>query len=177
MMRAEKPPVPTLYGRYAGFASRLLAYVVDRLIILGLLLVLSPVVTFLLDALPTPQLTREMIIGLLALLPTVTGAIYTMGFWLLAGQTPGKRVMGVRIIRTDGRRLNLGNVFRRWVGYWISTWFLLGFLWILVDRRRMGWHDHIAGTLVVYAWPETDVTRQRHHAWLPKRQEAGELGP
>jgi uncharacterized RDD family membrane protein YckC len=176
MMRAEQPAAPTLYGRYAGFASRLLAYVIDRLIILGLLLILSPVATFLMDALPTPQLTRSVIVGLLALLPAVTGAIYSMGFWLLAGQTPGKRVMGVRIIRTDGRRLKLGNVVRRWVGYWVSTWFLLGFLWILVDKRRMGWHDHIAGTLVVYAWPESDVVRRRHRSWLPKPQEVREPG-
>jgi uncharacterized RDD family membrane protein YckC len=167
----EQPPVQTLYGRYAGFASRLVAFVIDRLIILGLLYLLSPAATFLMNSLPLPDLTTEMIAGIVVLLQVVMGAIYTMGFWLLAGQTPGKRLMGVRIIRTDGRRLNLGNVVRRWFGYWVSAWLFLGFFWILVDKRRMGWHDHIGGTLVIYAWPESDVIRRGRRAWLPRSQE------
>jgi uncharacterized RDD family membrane protein YckC len=172
----EQPPASTLYGRYAGIGSRLAAFVIDRLIILGLLYLLTPAITFLTDALPVQALSREMIAGLVVVLPAATGAIYNMGFWLLAGQTPGKRLMGVRIIRTDGRRLNLWNVVRRWIGYWVSAWFLLGFLWILVDKRRMAWHDHIAGTLVVYAWPKSDVTRRRHRFWLADPQEAGDPG-
>jgi uncharacterized RDD family membrane protein YckC len=84
-----------------------------------------------------------------------------MGFWMLAGQTPGKRVMGVRIVRTDGQRLKWGNAIRREVGYGISTILFLGYLWVLVDNRRQGWHDKLAGTMVVYAWPEEGGTPVR----------------
>jgi uncharacterized RDD family membrane protein YckC len=31
--------------------------------------------------------------------------------------------------------------------------FFLGFLWILIDNRRQGWHDKMAGTCVIYNWP------------------------
>ena len=79
---------------------------------------------------------------------------YNVGFWMMSGQTPGKRVLGVRVIRTDGTRLRLGNALRRQVGYWISSIFYLGFLWILFDNRRQGLHDKIAGTVVTYSWPE-----------------------
>ena len=60
----------------------------------------------------------------------------------------------VRIVRTDGERMRFGNCVRRLIGYWVSAILFLGFLWVLVDNRRQGFHDKIAGTFVVYAWPE-----------------------
>jgi uncharacterized RDD family membrane protein YckC len=80
--------------------------------------------------------------------------VYNVFFWLSSGQTPGKRVLGVRVMRKDGTRLKLGNALRRQVGYWISAIFYLGFIWILFDNKRQGFHDKIAGTVVVYSWPE-----------------------
>ena len=63
-------------------------------------------------------------------------------------------MLGVRVIRTDGGRLRLKNAILRQIGYWISTFFYLGFLWILIDNKRQGWHDKIGGSIVTYSWPE-----------------------
>jgi uncharacterized RDD family membrane protein YckC len=84
----------------------------------------------------------------------IVSIIYNIGFWMLSGQTPGKRILGVRVMRVDGERLRLRNAVLRQVGYWISTIFFLGFLWILFDSKRQGFHDKIGDTIVTYSWPE-----------------------
>src|SRR5262249_20684585 len=76
---------------------------------------------------------------------------YPIAFWVIAERTPGKALMGLRVIRTDGKPMTLGRAVLRYAGYWISALPLfLGFAWILVDDERRGWHDRIAGTCVVY---------------------------
>ncbi len=82
---------------------------------------------------------------------------YFVLFWTLAGQTPGKILMGVRVDALDrqhlSRRVTLGRAVLRFVGYILSAIpFFAGFLWIRIDDRRQGWHDKIAGTCVIYTW-------------------------
>jgi uncharacterized RDD family membrane protein YckC len=51
----------------------------------------------------------------------------------------------------DGRRLGFARTLLRTIAYLVSLVPLFaGFLWILVDRDRRGWHDHIAGSRVVF---------------------------
>jgi uncharacterized RDD family membrane protein YckC len=103
------------------------------------------------------QRIAQLIMTILALVLVVSFLIlYNIGFWMLAGQTPGKRLMGLRIVRTDGERITIGAAIRRWVGYWLSAILFLGYLWVLVDDRRQALHDKLAGTLVVYSWPEPE---------------------
>ena len=101
-------------------------------------------------------MTRSIITFLLTALGSylVVSVFYDIGFWMLSGQTSGKRILGVRVMRADGKRLRLGNAIRRQVGYWISTILYLGFIWILFDNKRQGFHDKIGGTIVTYSWPE-----------------------
>jgi uncharacterized RDD family membrane protein YckC len=50
----------------------------------------------------------------------------------------------------DGGPLSIGQAVIRLIGYWVSSAVLyLGFIWVLIDKRRRGWHDLIAGTVVV----------------------------
>ncbi len=79
----------------------------------------------------------------------VISVAYDVGFWMLVGQTPGKRLMGVRVVRSDAQRLRWGNAIRRELAYPLSALLFLGYLWILFDNRRQGWHDKLAGTVVV----------------------------
>ena len=164
-MSTEKTPPPVILGRYAGFFSRAVAYVLDRIIVFGISFVILMVIEYFLRLLRIDQwlenlsgdATLNVIVVLLlsALVINLLVTIgYNVGFWLLSGQTPGKRVLGARVMRTDGTRLRLGNALRRQVGYWISGIFCLGFLWILFDNRRQGFHDKLAGTIVTYSWPE-----------------------
>lgn len=159
-MTSEKQLQVTRLGQYAGFTTRLVALIIDRLIVAGTISITAVVIDLVLKALGLDELLgtqgqASLIMPVFAALLTLSIPIaYDIGFWLLAGQTPGKRVMGLRIVRTDGQRLTLGNCVRRTIGYWISAILFLGYLWVLVDNRRQGFHDKIAGTFVVYTWPE-----------------------
>lgn len=164
-MSTEKPPPPVILGRYAGFFSRSAAFVLDRIIAFGIAFVILLVIHYFLNLFQIDQWLESqaeytVLRGILAILFSTLGVYllvsisYDIGFWLLSGQTPGKRVLGVRVMRADGRRLRWGNAVRRQLGYWISAIFFLGFLWILFDNKRQGFHDKLAGTIVTYSWPE-----------------------
>ena len=179
-MTNEQVPSATALGQYAGFTTRLIAYVVDRLILAGILGVLAFGIRFVTDTIGFDLAALEGVVALVvaAILLGISVSVillYDIGFWMLAGQTPGKRLMGVRIVRTDSRRLTLWNCIRRVVGYLISRILYLGYLWVLVDNKRQAWHDHLAGTYVVYTWPELEQLpsvreRIRH---LRKEPQAG----
>lgn len=90
--------------------------------------------------------------GLFRLKPafTVIAIAYTVVFWWRKGTTPGKALLGMRIVTQQGKPLTLGRALLRYVGYILASWPLkLGFAPILWDPLRRGWHDQIAGTLVV----------------------------
>jgi uncharacterized RDD family membrane protein YckC len=68
-----------------------------------------------------------------------------------SGTTPGKKIFALRVIKESGGECHLGSMLvREIVGKTISgAVFLLGYLWILFDRERQGWHDKLANTYVV----------------------------
>lgn len=81
-------------------------------------------------------------------------ALYLVNFVLIAGvsgQTLGKRLIGVRIVREDGAPFGIGGAaLRHTAGYLLSALgAFLGYVWILWDPKQQGWHDKLARTLVV----------------------------
>ncbi len=78
---------------------------------------------------------------------------YNWYFWTRSnGQTPGKRIMGIRVVRYDGGPLNDVDALIRAIGYYVNSMvFGLGWIWALFDDRKRGWHDMLAKTLVVKA--------------------------
>jgi len=79
-------------------------------------------------------------------------AAATVLFWRFYGATPGKIAIGARIVDArSGGAPSTGRLVGRYFAYLISAVPLfLGFVWIAIDRRKQGWHDKIAGTLVIY---------------------------
>jgi uncharacterized RDD family membrane protein YckC len=78
------------------------------------------------------------------------GAVYLVGFWSLAGQTPGMRFVGIRL-NTGGHGLRLGRSIRRLIGTVLAVLtFGLGFVGIFFDQRRRAWDDRLSGVGVVY---------------------------
>jgi uncharacterized RDD family membrane protein YckC len=67
------------------------------------------------------------------------------------GQTPGKRALGLRVVKEDGSSPGLFSMIaREWIGKWISGFiFSLGYIWILIDKDRQAWHDKFVSTYVV----------------------------
>ncbi len=103
----------------------------------------------------------------------LTAPIYFIFFFTVSGQTIGKYVMGVRIVRVDGRPMTVKTSFLRWVGYFVSLIpFGLGFFWVTVDPRRLGFHDHMARTCVVYSWRAfgNDYLLERVGVWFARHR-------
>ncbi len=156
--------VYSLRGHYAGFVSRMIAYLIDRGIILAIIAVFTAVSGYLFQlvgldiATCTPGFTFPGIacgsVQLFFLFFALSFApLYTIIFWSLAGQTPGKYFLGLRVFRMDGEHMTLSRSARRYVGYLLSYLaFGLGFLWITIDDQRQGFHDIFANTCVVYSW-------------------------
>jgi uncharacterized RDD family membrane protein YckC len=163
-MTTDNPAPPVILGRYAGFFSRAAAYIIDRLIVFAIAFMIMLVINYFLSLFKLDQWlaawvgssTNQIITALLSSvgINLVVSIFYNISFWMLSGQTPGKRFLGVRVMRADGERLKLRNAILRQFGYYISTILYLGFIWILFDNKRQGFHDKIAGTIVTYSWPE-----------------------
>jgi len=144
-----------MYGYYAGFISRLFAFVLDVVILVVAMTLITWLITFL-NLLFSFKIVlgRELLSFIVTTLLTFSVYIgYPLFFWTLTGQTPGMTLMGLRLVTTEGHYVSLGRSIRRLIGYVVAAVPLfLGFFWILVDDRRQGWHDKIAGTCVVYTW-------------------------
>ena len=82
------------------------------------------------------------------------GTIFIL-FWIIKSATPGKMLFGAYIVdaKTLGKATPLQNVIR-YFAYFVSTIPLfMGFFWIAFDKRKQGWHDKLAGTLVIKGKP------------------------
>jgi uncharacterized RDD family membrane protein YckC len=147
------------HGDYAGFVTRMVAFLTDRFIIAvilagGALFIDSLLRTFQLSqVLGTTSLPQELVAAIGGTVAALFAVMYDVGSWTLAGQTPGKRLMGLLVVRANGERLKLGRALLRWLGYWLSGILFLGFLWVLVDSKRQAFHDKLARTIVVYSRP------------------------
>ena len=77
-------------------------------------------------------------------------AIIVMAFWLFKSATPGKMATKLTIVDAKtGKKPTLVQFLLRYAGYFLSSIFLLGFIWIAFDKKKQGWHDKIAGTVVI----------------------------
>jgi uncharacterized RDD family membrane protein YckC len=88
-----------------------------------------------------------------ALIITVNLVYYT---WMTAagGQTLGKKLFKLRVVRADGTPMDMAHAFGRAVGYWISTVpLLLGYLIVPFTPRKRALHDFVADSCVVQTAP------------------------
>ncbi|UGA40660.1 RDD family protein [Chromobacterium haemolyticum] len=83
----------------------------------------------------------------------VLPAAAVLAFWWFKSSTPGKMLLGARIVDAKtGAPMTPGQAALRYLGYFVSCFpFLLGLIWVGLDARKQGWHDKIAGTVVVRA--------------------------
>ncbi|MEU8816639.1 RDD family protein [Actinoplanes sp. NPDC048796] len=137
---------------YAGPVSRLIAYVIDALIVTGfgtaaiaVLALVGELAGFLVRE------TQTLLATTFALaLPAVFG-VYCAVFWLLAGRTPGMALLGLRVVTAGGRPVGWLAALVRGL---VLGYFPIGAAWILVDRRHQAIHDKIARTAVLRLSPE-----------------------
>ncbi len=163
-----EPVGPAPGVRFAGHGARFGAYVIDALIVGTVTTVLFLVVAIPLfgsllgtainnpDSLEDPSTWAGFGAGLGffivgALVIGIFSLLYFPFFWARGGATPGMSIAGIRVVNDrDGSPIGWGPALLRLVGFWVSgAVFYLGFVWILVDARRRGWHDLLAGTCVI----------------------------
>ena len=152
--------------KYVGFWLRFLAFLIDSILATA---VIVPILSLFFGS--TESLDLNVLLGgstgeqvqylmretfsststLQSLLQLVLAALAVILFWIGRSATPGKMAIGAEIIdaRTGGKPTT-GQFIGRYFAYYISMLPLfLGFLWIAFDRRKQGWHDKLAGTVVV----------------------------
>ena len=144
--------------KYGGFWRRVLASLIDTVL---LAIVISPLIGILLNRLDfsygsvvAPSIfsmpsfsmsVAELVVNLL--IP----ACVVVLFWIYKSATPGKMMVGLKIIDAEtGGEPSKAQLIGRYASYYISLLpAMLGFFWIAIDGRKQGWHDKLAGTLVV----------------------------
>ncbi len=159
--------------RFAGFWIRTVAYLIDSFILflLSALLVAVGLFGYMagadIEAFQDFHFafysTRWNFLNLIAFAVNMTYFTWFLGW---RGQTPGKTICGLKVLRTDGTPVSYGQAAIRTLGYTLNHLTLcLGFLWVAVDRRKQGLHDKIAGTVEI----RLGLLETREPAPLPPR--------
>lgn len=137
----------------AGMGTRVVAWLVDRLVLLGVwaLVACWGFVAYLhLIRWPPDLLNLAALIGLVLLWGVGLHAAYFIVFVGGCGQTPGKMLLGIAVVRDDGAPVGYGRALLRWIGYWLSALPLgLGLVPAFFTADRCGLHDWMSGTRVV----------------------------
>ncbi|MFC2059814.1 RDD family protein [Chloroflexota bacterium] len=96
---------------YAGFRRRFVAWIIDA-VILG---ALFWIIVWPWYVITNP--TDGQAVFLVYFVWLIASSIYVLGFWTWRGQTPGKMVMRIKIMRSDGRPFGISKVILRFIGY------------------------------------------------------------
>jgi uncharacterized RDD family membrane protein YckC len=133
---------------YAGFWLRLGSAIIDYavlfLIILFVYVLFNPNHSISITSIPVIRVVVISIIGFAVI------AAYFIAFWAWRGQTLGKMVMGIKIIRSKSNPVDLSHSIQRFGGYILCVLTVfVGFIWIAFDSHKQGLHDKIADTCVV----------------------------
>lgn len=142
-------PSPTL--AFSGFWRRLVAYLIDGIILNVAIWIVAGALGGDLIYTDPDAFVQGTAIWSISAASFLIPMVYTIGFWISSGATPGKMVFGMRILQAEtGYPITPGQAIGRFFGYFVSSFVLgLGFLWVGFDARKQGWHDKLAGTVVI----------------------------
>ena len=132
---------------YVGFWRRAGATIIDTLILLVIIipLLLAVYGKEYFDSTETIQGPADIFLNY------VLPAIAVILFWVYKSATPGKMVISAKIVDAKtGNKPSTGQFIGRYFAYILSSLPLgLGFIWIAFDKKKQGWHDKLADTVVV----------------------------
>ncbi len=155
---------------YGGFWHRTLAFMIDKFILflISMILIFTGVLflglgfPFSLSMNVSTTTTSTFFISYYGT-SILLNMVYFTYFHGTIGQTPGKMLLGLKVIQNTGEPMTLGIAFLRWVGYIISGLiFNLGFVWVAFDSKKRGWHDMIAATNVIRITREPTRNNTNH---------------
>lgn len=142
-----------LQGHYAGAVTRLAAYVIDTATLTTLYAVGAGVFEYLVSNVLGVSFDLADHAWVAATALAVWSFLYFAVPLSASGRTFGSAVLGLRVVRADGRDLDPKHAVIRTLVFPLSFLvFGIGFLLILVQPERRALHDVIANTCVVYSW-------------------------
>ncbi|MCG6961940.1 MAG: RDD family protein [Acidobacteria bacterium] len=137
-------------GPAAGFWIRLGAYLIDAVIVGVGIFVVTLIFTGISLLLRKVPALMAVVLFLEVVIALAAGLGYFLYFWATQGATPGKKMLGLQVVRQDGvEPLGYGKAALRLVGYICSSILYIGFIMIAFTDGNLGLHDMIAGTRVV----------------------------
>jgi uncharacterized RDD family membrane protein YckC len=133
--------------QYAGFWIRVLAHVIDTVLFL---LIITPLLMGIYGG--AYYTSESMFQGVWDfILNLIFPAVVCIVFWKYKSATPGKMILKIKVVDAQtGQKLSWGQSIGRYFGYFVSILpIMLGFIWVAIDQRKQGWHDKLAGTVVI----------------------------
>ncbi len=145
---------------YAGLVTRAIALALDAAIVNGVAALVAVTVGLGLSLLHIPSQAQDAIAAVMAGLWVIWSFAYFVFFWSTTGQTPGARVMSIRVIDAHRRGpLKPRRALVRFAALCLAAIPLLAGFWIMLwDSRSRCFQDRVARTLVVYVPPQTILT-------------------
>lgn len=143
---------PAATVRYTGLATRAISFALDAAVINLIAAVAGVSAGLILSLLHLPHALRTVLaaVGAAAYVLWVVG--YFVVFWSTTEQTPGARIMQIRVLTAEGRTPRPTQALLRCGGVLLAALPLFaGFVPVLFDDRRRGFQDRLAGTVVVEA--------------------------
>ena len=132
---------------YAGFWIRLGAVLID-LMVMGVVLYIPSTVIYGSEYWVGDQFFYGFWDLMFSYVLPLVGTIW---FWLRFSGTPGKMALKLKIVDAGtGNKLTFGQAIGRYFAYILAAIpFFLGYIWVGFDKRKQGWHDKLAGTVVI----------------------------
>ncbi len=159
---APEQAEPTV--RYVGLITRLIAFVLDAVVINAVAILVEVGLALILSLFHLPKDLKTVIAALGGAAYVLWTIAYFVTFWSTTGQTPGARVMQIRVVTAAGGRLEARRGLRRCIGMLLAALPLFaGYALVLFDPTRRGFHDRLAGTVVVEV-PQLSVAEVRRAA-------------
>jgi len=159
---APAAPVEAPAAGYVGLVTRALAFAVDAAIINVVAVLSTAAVGLALSVLSLPDDLTDVLVVLGGGCYVLWSVGYFVGFWSTTGQTPGGRVFRFRVCTAALGPLRLHRAVLRFAALMLAALPLFaGLLPILVDARRRGLHDMLAGTVVVDAGGDREPVSAR----------------
>ena len=135
---------------YMGFRRRLVAWIIDAVILGAIFPIIVLITYFVYYETSSGRYLEGESLGAGIFYWLCFGIIYFIGFWSWRGQTPGKIVMKIKIVRSDGSPLGIGRAILRYICFLLSTLIaFIGHFMIIWDSKKQGLHDKIARTCVI----------------------------
>ena len=144
---------------YVGLATRVISWAVDFLLINLAAIITGLGAQLIASIFPITKNLKPVFLTIAAVVYGLWTAAYFVVFWSISGQTPGSRLMQVRLVSPGGGRVKPVRALVRWIAMNVA---MLPLPWgyIPIPFKRLGFPDWLAHTRVIEA-PELSIAAAR----------------